>query len=417
MSAGRKPPISEHVATRGQNASEFLHRFGLISSSNTSIEISGSDPVVPSSFMIGSAAAQAVMASASAAADFYELRGGLAQHLSVSLQHAVTECRSERHLRINEGPAPQLWDAVAGAYQCKDGNFVRIHTNFLHHRNGILGLLQCEPDRSAVMSALEKWNALDFEIAATTVGLPVAMIRSFDEWDASEQALALANEPLIRIDRLTDAPPAILSLHDRPLQGIKVIELTRIIAGPVCGRALASHGADVLRLIGRDVPTIDALDIDTGHGKRSAYTDLDNVEDLEKLHELISEADIFLHSYRPDALDKYGLDAETLLARNPQLVYASLSAYGPRGPWANRRGFDSLVQAASGYNVAEGQAFGDEIPRPLPAQLIDHATGHFLASGIINALAQRHVQGGGWKVHTSLARTAHWVKSLVRFTF
>lgn len=383
-------------------------------SSGSRLRLRGADPVVPSSFPVGTAAATALSASAMMAASLHGLRGGPAQELDVDLGDAVTEFRSERYLRLDGGPPPELWDPIAGAYRCGDDRYVRLHTNFPHHRDGLLGLLDCAPERDAVAAALARCEAAAFEDAASARGLVVAMMRSFAEWDRSPQGQALAGQPLVEMARLAEAPPRKRALGQRPLSGIKVVEMARIIAGPVCGRTLASHGAEVVRLIAPDLPTIEPLDMDMGHGKRSAYLDLRSTAGRRRLDALLAEADVFLHAYRPGALEAFGLDAASLCARHPGLVYASLSAYGSEGPWAGRRGFDSLVQTATGFNQAEAAAFGEERPRALPAQLLDHATGHFLAAGIVAALCRQMREGGSWQVRASLARTGLWLRSLGR---
>jgi crotonobetainyl-CoA:carnitine CoA-transferase CaiB-like acyl-CoA transferase len=370
----------------------------------------GADPAVPSSFRIGRFAASAIAASAGMAAALYQLRGGAPQTVSVGIADAVTEFRSERYLTVDGAKTPDPWDAIAGAYRSGDGGYVRIHTNFPHHRDGILRLLGCGYDRASVEAALQGWTAAAFEDAAAAAGMVAARMRRFAEWDATPQAAAIASEPLVSVARAGVAARRELGEAARPLSGIRVVEMTRVIAGPVCGRVLASHGAEVLRLIGPDLPTIAALDIDTGHGKRSAYCDLREAEARALLDTLLAGADVFLHSYRPGALERFGLGEDAVPARHPGLIYASLSAYGTKGAWAGRRGFDSLVQTAAGFNHAEGEAFGAEGPRALPAQVLDHGTGHLLAAGIISALGQRAVAGGSWRVHASLARTGLWLR-------
>lgn len=245
----------------------------------------------------------------------------------------------------------------------------------------------------------------------------VAAMRSFEDWDAHPQSKAVAALPLVRLERLDDSPPRPLPSLPKeapPLQDLRVLELTRVIAGPVAGRTLAAHGAEVLLLTAKHLPSIDALVIDTGRGKRSARVDLRSEAGRETLRSLVGEADVFLQSYRPGALDALGFDARTLSALRPGIVVASLSAYGSQGPWSQRRGFDSLVQTATGFNQAEGEAAGRAQPQPLPAQILDHASGYLLAFGIQAALMRRALQGGSWRVEVSLARTGHWLRSLGR---
>lgn len=381
------------------------------------VALQGDDPLLPSSFAVGAAAQAAIAASALAAAELGALRGGPVQQASVDMLHALAACRSERLLRVDGHPPPEPWDALAGLYHTGDDGWVRLHTNFPHHREGVLRLLGCAGERSAVAEALQGWEALAFEDAAAQAGMCVAAMRSFEDWDAHPQSKAVAALPLVRLERLDDSPPRPLPSLPKeapPLQDLRVLELTRVIAGPVAGRTLAAHGAEVLLLTAEHLPSIDALVIDTGRGKRSARVDLRSEAGRETLRSLVGEADVFLQSYRPGALDALGFDARTLSALRPGIVVASLSAYGSQGPWSQRRGFDSLVQTATGFNQAEGEAAGRAQPQPLPAQILDHASGYLLAFGIQAALMRRALQGGSWRVEVSLARTGHWLRSLGR---
>ena len=386
---------------------------GLPEAALSRITFAGHDPVLPSSFAIGTAAAVSIGAEALAAALMLAQRGGPAPGVRVALRDAAIEFRSERYLRVNGAPPPDLWDAIAGLYRAKDG-WVRLHTNFPHHRDGVLRLLGCTHEREAVARALAGWEAESFDRAATEAGLAVARLRSFDAWDASQEGAALTGQNPVSLTRFGDAPAVPLSSAARPLAGLRVLDLTRVIAGPVAGRALASYGADVLAISAPHLPQMAPLAIDTGRGKLSAFLDLREEKARETLQELVRTADVFLQSYRPGALDHYGFSAEEVARLRPGLVHATLSAYGFAGPWAARRGFDSLVQTASGFNDAEAKAAGEATPRPLPAQALDHASGHLLAFGIIAALLRRAAEGGSFRVRVSLARTGLWLRSLGR---
>src|SRR6185436_17542497 len=309
---------------------------------------------------------------------------------------------------------PELWDKIAGAYRGRDGAWVRIHTNFPHHRDGVLKLLGCDYSREAVARTFESWTAEKFEDAAAEAGLCVAKARTFAEWDAHPQGQAVRTLPLVSLERIGDAPKLALKPGSRPLDSIHVLEMTRVLAGPICGRTLAAHGADVLRVISPNLPTIEVADIDTGRGKRSAHVDVATDGGTNDLRALLAGADIFLQSYRPGAVARRGFGPSDAAAIRPGIVCLSLSAYGHAGPWAERRGFDSLVQTATGFNHAEGQAAGVDGPKELPAQMLDHATGYFMAFGAMMAKARQAREGGSWHVQVSLAQTGRWLWNLGR---
>jgi crotonobetainyl-CoA:carnitine CoA-transferase CaiB-like acyl-CoA transferase len=370
--------------------------------------------VLPSSFAVGLAAQTSIAATGLAAAALWQQRGGAPQRVAVDMRHAGVEFRSERYLRIDGQPAPEAWDPIAGLYPTGDGGWVRLHTNFPHHRDGILHLLGCAYNRQAVTDALRGWQAEAFEAAAASAGLCVTALRDFTQWDAHPQGRAIPPHPL-SIEKIGDAPARALSPGaDRPLSGVRVLDLTRVIAGPLAGRTLAAHGADVLLVTAAHLPSIPPLVIDTGRGKRNTALDLRTPEGKAALHALLRDADIFLQGYRPGGLAALGFGPEELAARYPGLVCVSLSAYGHAGPWADRRGFDSLTQTASGLNVAEAQAAGADTPRALPAQVLDHASGYLLAFGAMAALHRRATEGGSWLVRVSLAATGRWLRELGR---
>lgn len=383
------------------------------------VRLTGADPALPSSFRVGTAAQVAVAATALAATEIWRQRSGRTQTVAVDMRHAAVEFRSERYMRIDGKPPGPAWDKIAGIYGTGDGRKVRLHTNFPHHRDGILKLLGCDYSREAVQAALLKWEAETFETAAAGAGMVATMMRSPSEWSAHPQGQAVARLPLLEITRIGEAPARPLPAfpeddEKRPLAGIRVLDLTRVIAGPVCGRALAAHGADVMRVTAPHLPGLPELDIDTGRGKLSAAIDLRATDDRDWLRGLAREAHIFVQGYRPGGLAAKGFSPEALAEMRPGIVVVSLSAYGHDGPWANRRGFDSLVQNASGINVAEAEAAGVAPPKELPAQALDHATGYLMAFGAMMALARKAQEGGSWHVRVSLAQTGHWLKSLGR---
>ncbi|MGD1876137.1 MAG: CoA transferase [Kiloniellaceae bacterium] len=378
------------------------------------VTLTGSDPVLPSSFAVGTVAQATIAAVAAAAADLWTLRGGRQQDIAVDMLHAAQEYRSERYFTADGNPPGRVWDAIAGPYRCGDGGWVRIHTNFPHHRDGILKLLDCDYSREAVQAALENWRADAFEDAVAERGLVATMMRSPDDWLATPQGAALAGQPLVSLERLGDAPPQPLEPAERPLAGLRVLDLTRIVAGPVGCKALAAHGADVMRIASPNLPFIPAAVTDYGRGKLSAYADLDTAEGRATLAGLLKEADVFVQAYRPGGIAARGFSPEQAAQARPGIVYVTLCAYGYAGPWAGRRGFDSLVQTASGINHAEAAAAGIDGPKELPCQALDHASGYLMALGAIAGLKRRATVGGSWHVRVSLARTGRWLQGLGR---
>src|SRR5438046_4144284 len=360
------------------------------------VTLTGEEPVLPSSFAVGTAAQASIAVAALAAVELWRLRTGRQQRVSVDMRDAGIEFRSERYMRVNAEPPKELWDKIVGLYRCGDGRWMRLHTNFPHHRDGVLKLLGCDYSREAVQRALERWEAEKFETAAAEAGLVVTATRSFAEWDTHPQGRAVARLPVLSIEKIGDAPPQPLSSGDQPLSGVRVLDLTRVIAGPVCGRTLAAHGADVLLVTGAHLPQMMPLVMDNGRGKLSTFIDLRAASGRDALAALARGADIFVQGYRPGAVNGNGFGPEDLARLRPGIIYVSLCAYGHEGPWANRRGFDSLVQNANGMNDAEAEAAGVKQPKPLPCQAIDHASGYLMAFGAMTALARRATQGGSW---------------------
>ncbi|MDQ6684415.1 MAG: CoA transferase [Pseudomonadota bacterium] len=384
------------------------------------LDLSGAGPMLQSSFAVATAAQASLAAAALAAATLGEARNGVAQRVAVDRADAAAECTGR--FRI-DGRSPELWDPIAGLYACGDvgrGGWVRLHTNFAHHRDGVLRLLDLPVDsgvdRAAVAAALLRWSALEFEAAASAAGLVVAAARSSDTWRAHPQYACEAAPPLIEIERIGDAParawPA-LAEDALPLHGLRVLDLTRILAGPVAGRTLAHYGADVLLVNAPHLPNIAAI-ADTSRGKRSALADLRNPADRAVFDAALREAHVMVQGYRPGGLDALALGPAAAAELRPGLVYVTLSAYSPGGPWASRRGFDSLVQTATGFNIDEGAARAKPSPTALPLPILDMASAFFLALGTQAALLRQQREGGSWHVRIALARTGLWLRSLGR---
>ena len=413
------PEVPPHEALAA-----LWHASGLPPSALSRIALPASGPVLPSSFAVGSAAQASLGAAALAAAEIRHLRGHGRQDVRVERTHALAECAAWFSL---DGVEPAVWDKISGLYPCGEAvgvpGWVRIHANFAHHRDGALRLLGYPPgpgtEREAIIDALRHWNAEDLETAAANAGLVVAALRRMDEWDRHPQSTAVAVQAPLTIERIEDdatVPPIAwpdLSIRARPLTGLRVLDLTRILSGPAGCRALAAHGADVLMVNSPTLPNIETI-AELSRGKRSAHLDLRTESGRDGLRSLVSGAHVFVQGYRPGGLAGLGFDPRTLARLRPGIVAASLSAYGPSGPWADRRGFDSLVQTAMGFNDAEGAAAGDGVPRAMPLQILDYAAGFLLAFGVQVALMRQQREGGSWHVQVSLAGAGHWLRGLGR---
>jgi hypothetical protein len=353
------------------------------------IRITGPPDVLRSRFPVTAAGAAAVGASLLAATLGSDVPLGVdTAALSVAL-------RSERHLRLDGRAVGSPFDPLSAFNRTADG-WLRLHANYPWHRAAALRVLGCAEDD--VPAAIAEHAALELEAALHDAGGVGAAVRSEDEW----RAVAGPPPPLVERRVLGAAAP-------RPVRRPRVLDLTRVIAGPVATRTLAAHGADVLRLDPPDRPEIPLQAYDTLPGKRSALLDL--AANAEALEVLLAGADVVVTAYRPGALDRFGLAPDELASRHPGLVVVTLSAWGHEGPWAGRRGFDSIVQAACGIADAEGTG---GVPGALPAQLLDHATGYLAAAGALLALAAQRRGGGSHHVRLALAGTAAWLQSLPR---
>jgi len=376
------------------------------------VEISGgADPVLPTPFRIGAAGAAALAATGLAAADLWELRNGSRQEVAVDLRQAVASLRSGHYLQVNGARVRNERNPVMGMYPAKGGRWSYIHANFPNHRAAALRVLGCAENREAVRQAVANWDARELEEAIIAAGGAGGMVRRMEEWARHPQAAAIAALPLMEIIKIGDSPPEKLPDSDRPLSGIRVLDLTRVLAGPTCARTLAEHGADVLKITAPHIAARDDQEYDTGHGKLSARLDLRQPQDLETMCGLVREADVFSQGYRPGTLANRGLSPEELSKLRPGLVYVSLCAFSHAGPWASRRGFDTVVQNVSGITWRQGELFPGAEPGPqfYPVSAIDYLTGYLMAFGAMVALARRAREGGSWLVRISLAQTGKWL--------
>lgn len=378
----------------------------------SNVEITGGiDPILPTSFRIGETAAAALAAVGLAVADLWELRTGRRQDVTVDTRQATASLRSGHYMKMDGATVSTERNPVMGVYPARNGRWSYLHCNFPNHRAAALSVLGVPEEREAVRDAVAHWDALELEEAIIAANGAGGMVRTMDEWASHPQAAAIASLPIMEIVKIGDSPPEPLSDSDRPLSGIRVLDLTRVLAGPTSARTLAEHGADVLKITGAHLPNIGYQEYDTGHGKLSAQLDLREQSDLDTLRELVCEGDVFSQGYRPGTLGNRGLSPESLAKLRPGIVYVSLSAFSHVGPWASRRGFDTVVQTVSGITNRQGELFpGAEAgPQFYPVSAIDYLTGYLMAFGAMVALGRRAREGGSWLVRISLAQTGRWL--------
>lgn len=376
------------------------------------VEMTGdTDPILPTPFRIGETSAAALAAVGLAVADLWALRTGRRQEVAVDTRQATASLRSGRYLQMDDAPVSTERNTVMGVYPAKNGRWSYLHCNFPNHRAAALRVLGVPEDREAVRQAVAQWDALELEEAIIAARGAGGMVRTMAEWSQHPQAAAIASLPLLEIVKIGDSPPEKLPDGNRPLSGIRVLDLTRVLAGPTCARTLAEHGADVLKITAAHLPNIGYQEYDTGHGKLSAQLDLRQPQELETLRGLVREADVFSQGYRPGTLADRGFSPEALAHLRPGIVVVSLSAFSHVGPWASRRGFDTVVQTVSGITSRQGELFPGTTPGPqfYPVSAIDYLTGYLMAFGALIALAHRVRQGGSWLVRISLAQVGRWL--------
>lgn len=357
---------------------------------------------LPSAFAVTEFAAGSVGAAALALSELIAAGTGTAPFVRVDRRLASLWFGSSIQPIGWEVPPP--WDAIAGDYRSSDG-WIRLHTNAPLHRAAAVRVLDCPEERSAVAEAVSRWSADDLEASVVAAGGCAAAMRTVAAWNTHPQGAAISSEPLIDVGRFSCAPTQWRPSAARPLDGLKILDLTRVLAGPIATRFLAGYGADVLRI---DPPGWDepAVAPDVTLGKRCARLDLERPDDRRRFEALLAETDVLVHGYRPGALDGLGYDATTRRRLRPDLIDVSLDAYGWTGPWKERRGFDSLVQMSAGIAEAGMRWKGADQPTPLPVQALDHAAGYLIAAAAIAGVTRRLLHDEASTSRLSLARTA-----------
>ncbi|TCK27313.1 CoA transferase [Pseudonocardia endophytica] len=381
----------------------------------TDVAWSGPDGLLPSPYPVGDLAMGAVGAAARAACELAAARGVDAGTPTVDGRRVAASFRGDQLMRV-DGAASPSFAPLSGFWATRDG-WVRTHANYPHHRARLLdalGLPGADTGPDQLAATLRERTAEDVETTVTDAGGIATAVRSEDAWDAHPQGRAVAAAPLIRRSTRDGGPGGPAPIADatavRPARGLRVLDLTRVLAGPVATRTLALLGADVLRIDPPGTAEIESQHLDTGPGKRSATLDLRTPAGRSTLDDLLAGAHVLVTAYRPGSLGAFGLDPDELAVHRPDLVVATLDAWGDDGPFAARRGFDSIVQAASG--IALRTVRDDGRPGALPAQALDHATGYLTAASVLLGLADRFRLGTGTTARLALARTAHRLRAM-----
>ncbi len=373
--------------------------------------------VLATRFAADEAVSAALAAGGTVAADLWQLRTGEAQRVEVSTREAAASLTSYSFLRF-EDPAQAvpprdpavLRSAVMGFHPTKDGRHVLLHPSFPPGTERILRALGCSADVDEVKAACRARTALEIEDAVAAERGCAGIVRTPQEWDASEQGRQLAARPPVEVIKIGDSPPEPMPEGgDMPLSGVRVLDMTRVLAGPTCARTLAQYGADVLYLASPRLPASTGFLPDTNHGKLSAWLDLEEAGGRERLTELLRGADVFSQGYRTGAMERMGFGPGQLAALRPGIVYTSINCYGHEGPWRGRAGWEQLAQTVTGMAHVHGGAEG---PKLQPGAVTDYTTGFLAAYGSLIALQRRALYGGSYLVRVSLCQTGMWVRSL-----
>jgi crotonobetainyl-CoA:carnitine CoA-transferase CaiB-like acyl-CoA transferase len=367
------------------------------------VTITGQDPVFSARFKLGEATANILAGIGVAVTDIHEMKTGKRQKVAIDVRHAAATCRSSKYLsqpaaeggwmRVPDSPSMLQMRSITQPWQCKDGRSYLPHFNLPHLHDRVIGVLGCESNADAVAKAVAQWDSHELEEAVAEARACGSIVRSNSEWLEHPHGKMLSGRPLIEITKIGDSEPVPFPEGERPLSGIKVLDLTRILAGPIAARTLAENGADVLMVAAEHLPQVPEHVKDTSHGKRSCFLNFNNAEDIATVRKLARSADVFSQGYRPGVMDKHGLSPEQLAEERPGIIYVSISCYGHGGPFSNRGGWEQISQSATGICLDNG----DERPKLLPA------------SAVLLALARRAREGGSYHVRVSLCRSGMYI--------
>lgn len=388
---------------------EVLRSAGCDENQAESIDWGGNDPVYRSQYKAVTGGAAALGAMGCAMADLREIQIGCRPKVLLEAPAVAASMRSSRYVLVDGKPAYRP-PVMTGFFRADGERWNYFHCNHPPHQAALLQVLKVTADRARVADAARRWNAFALEDAVNAAGGLAPVVRTPSEWNALPNTRSLALEPLIEIRKIADSPPIPVPKGlIRPLTGLRVLDFTRVLAGPTCGRLLAESGADVLKITCERHPDYDAMEWDTGYGKRTAILDIASPTGRARLMDLLSTCDVFSQAYRPGALRRLGFGVDDLSALRPGIVCVNLTAFGYTGDWRARRGFDTVVQAASGMAHISGDRSGPEF---MPVSALDYIAGYLMTFGTLVALRRRHEVGGSYAVNVSLARCAQWLISL-----
>ncbi|MDE0942211.1 MAG: CoA transferase [Alphaproteobacteria bacterium] len=385
---------------------------------NAVADITGADPVFSTRFKVAETGAGVLGAIGVAVSDIWEMKTGRRQTTGIDVRHAGAAINSFAYLQnglggsgnggyetVPDSPAAQVGYAISQPFPTKDGRWFQPHFGIAHLKDRMLGVLKCEATPESIGAAIRNWNAQELEDAIAEARACGGMVRENSEWLAHPHGQALSAQPVVEIERIGDSAPEPLPSYGPPLAGVRVLDLTRILAGPVAARTLSEHGADVLMVAAKGMPQIKKFVIDLSHGKRSCYLDLNEADQATQLRELVRTGDVFSQGFRPGVLAARGFGPEELAALRPGLIYTSINCYGQHGPLQDRAGWEQVAQAMVGISHENGHGNGQDHPELLPVPACDYITGYLGAYGTLLALARRAVEGGSYHVKVSLCQT------------
>ena len=391
---------------------------------DANLSITGADPVFSTQFPVAGTCAAVLGAIGLSVADIWKMKTGRQQSVKVGTRAAGAALQSFEYLQFKQpdgsyapatnSPLADAAYAITQPWPTQDGRWFLPHFGIAHLKRKVMDVLQCTDTPASVAAAVARWDALELEDTIAAAGACGGMVRTRDEWLAHPHGAALAARPVVEIEKIGDSDPIPFPKAGPALAGVRVLDLTRILAGPVAARTCAEHGADVLMVAARGVPQIKKFVIDLSHGKRSCYLDLNVADEAAQLRALASEADVFSQGYRPGVLEARGFGAEDLAALRPGIIHVSLSCFGQRGPLSDRAGWEQVAQCAVGISNSQGDG---ERPSLLPVPACDFLTGYLGAFGILVALTRRAREGGSYRVNVSLCQSGMFLQRQSPVTF